>query len=295
MKNKNIYIGIGASYSQLAPAYLLKHTIKKFNINSNYNFIVTNIFTEIESKLLLEKKDYSLGTVFSLQRFLVASIAERYDCSVAIYIDSDMVCLKSFEDLISDFIKSKADIFIPDKNKKFNQKIQTAFFVTKINKKLIKFYAQLLNNFFFNKISYIELISNFYKNINYQLIGFEYNSRNYSDDSTVFLHYTDLWSQPWVCPYRKESAIWMQTHFYLLNSDSFYFQLIHDGVLDGSYRRCLINNYFLNVFLDIFFLPPQFKVYFDRNKISAYFPNFLKGFLVQMIGLIRSIINLRIT
>jgi len=295
MKNKNIYIGIGASYSQLAPAYLLRYTIKKLNINRKYNFIVTNIFTEIESKFLLEKKDFSLGTVFSLQRFLVASIAKRYDCSAAIYIDSDMICLKSFEDLISDFIKSKFDIFIPDINKRFNQKIQTAFFITKINTKLIKFYAQLLNNFFLNKISYIDLISNFYKKINYRLISYKYNSRNFFDDSTVILHYTDLWSQPWVCPYRKESAIWMQTHFYLHNNDSFYLQLIHDGVLDGSYRKCLVNNCILNFFLDIFFLPPQFKVYFDRNKLLAFCPYFLKGFLVQLIGLIRSVINLRIT
>jgi hypothetical protein len=293
-----IFIGIGSTEAQLAPAYLLKKSIINFynHKNNNIEFIFNFLHETEEFKSLFKFNNLKMGTAFSLQRFVVQKIAYSNNCKLAIYLDSDVICLKSFHLIIEKIIDNKTiDILIPRSNPFFNQPIQTAIFFMQVNKRMVDFFESHLNKFLNNKINYKDLISNFYLSLNYQFISHNYNSRDYYNKYSYFLHFTDLWTQPWVCFFRFERRLWIEYHKKTYMIDSVYKSIVDRGIDKNYYLSSLSNKNFYNCFADIFFVPPQIDLYLKRYRITKIVPSFIFGFLIFFVGLFRGLFKIRAT
>ncbi|MDG1096975.1 MAG: hypothetical protein P8N23_05090 [Methylophilaceae bacterium] len=288
-----IYFGIGTTEAQLAPSYLLKKSL--FKHSEGMNIDVSNICDEPEAKKLNLYANLSLGTVFSLQRFLVCEIAKRKKADVAIYIDSDIICMNSYSPMIKLFYNSEDDFYIPTSNKLFQQPVQTAVTIMKVSDDNLNFFNEILALYFKGQVNYQQAISDFYKNRKYTFIGHKYNSRDFFEDDTVFLHYTDLWTQPWVSSFRKEGSVWKNEHQKLMSVDNEYFKLVKDGVLNKYYKPDMLDLSFASYVKSLIFLPPQFAVYFNRNSFLRFFPKSFLGISTQLVGFFRAFFNIRTT
>ena len=290
-----VYVGIGTTDAQLVPSYLLRHSILSKNSTDSVNFFISNICDEPEFSDISRSSKYNIGTVFSLQRFMVPKIALRLKCDMAIYLDSDILCLNSIDEHVLKFIKSSKDIFIPKTNDKFNQPIQTAVFFVRPNKRVVTFFEFFLNNYLASKMPYKNLISDFYINLNYEYISYKFNSRDFYEPDTFFIHYTDLWTQPWVSMFRKESALWEYHSEKMMQNDNNYKNLIAEGVRSGFYRSSIHKKTLKNKLLDLFYLPPQFKIYSSRGLFFRAIPKAALGLCVQLVGFIRAMLDIRTT
>jgi len=122
-----------------------------------------------------------------------------------------------------------------------------------------------------------------------------FNSRDHAETGTVFLHYTDLWTQPWVSPFRPESIYWLNEHLKLMKSDPRYLKLVQEGVAMSYYRPGILQTNRGLKWSDLCFLPPQLKVYASRRRFLRLMPDFLLGGLAQIIAFLRSISKNRTT
>jgi hypothetical protein len=290
-----VYIGIGTTEAQLVPSYLLRQSILSKNSNDSVEYFISNICDEPEFSDIPTSSEYNIGTVFSLQRFLVPKIAFRRKCDIAIYLDSDILCLNSIDEYVLKFIKSNKDIFIPENNSKFNQPIQTAVFFVRPKKTIINIFDVFLNDYLTSKTQYKNLISDFYINLNYKYISYKFNSRDYFEPDTLFIHYTDLWTQPWVSMFRKESILWVHHSDKMMQNDRNYMNLIIAGVQRGFYRSSIHKKTLKNKLFDLFYLPPQFAIYSSRSLLFRLIPKVALGFCVQAVGCIRALLDIRTT
>ena len=286
-----VLIGIGATAAQLAPAKLLERSLTE-NADG-LEIVVSIICNEPEWEIISNNSELSIGTVFSLQRFLVSEIARRNSCDVAIYLDSDIICLRPFSDLVQQYVKNNQLICLARPNPNFHQHIQSAVMLTGATERHVFFFRSLLSKYLNSEVSYKELHEKLYQNEEVLLVNHKYNSRDYFDTETVFLHFTDLWTQPWVSPYRKEGSVWLKNHYRYMSDSESYKELVEYGVEKKYYRRGLLRS--VSVFSDLFFLPPQLNVYRRRHLFFRLVPKPVLGFLVQLIAWIRSVLNIRTT
>jgi hypothetical protein len=153
------------------------------------------------------------------------------------------------------------------------------------------FLSSVLTNYLQGRVSYRELMSGLCEEHIAQRVSHIFNSRDFAEQDTVFLHYTDLWTQPWVSPFRHEAVFWMRAHATLMKLDPDYLKLVQDGVTLSHYRRGILKPNAGNDWSDFFFLPPQIKVYVRRHWYLRWVPNFLFGCIAQFIAFIRTLRN----
>ncbi len=281
-----IYIGIGTTPAQLIPTRVLKESI--YQNRGNFELVVDPIYEEPEYQSIASLDDQSVGTVFSLQRFLVAEIGARYGCDLSFYIDSDIVCLGDFSTMVASYLRSDRVICVANPNPKFDQPVQSAVMLVKTSKTHQRFLAEILNDYLERRISYRDLMGSLCEEPIAHRVPHFFNSRDFVEANTVFLHYTDLWTQPWVSPYREEAVVWLRMHAKLMESDISYNELAKEGVTLSYYRPGILESNSTWSWADLFFLPPQMKVYVKRRWFLRWIPDFLLGCAAQIVAFLRA-------
>jgi lipopolysaccharide biosynthesis glycosyltransferase len=271
---------------QLVPARVLQESLLKYN--SEYELVISCIFEEPEYRTIKNRSDQSVGTVFSLQRFLVAKIGARHGCELAFYIDSDIICLGDFSLMVRDYLQSGKKVCIADTNPRFRQPVQSAVMLVGTSQIHQRYFEETLRSYLEENISYSHLMTTLCDELSAHRVAHIFNSRDFSESQTVFLHYTDLWTQPWVSPFRREASIWMRSHMILMKSDFTYRKLVEKGVKLAYYRPGVMGSSGGIAWADLFFLPPQIKVYARRYRIFSWIPNFLLGGVAQLIAFVRA-------
>jgi len=289
-----VYIGIGTELAQLAPSYVLKKTLHKFG--NSLSLSISNLNEEKSYVEFEEIKGVQNATTFSFQRFFVPSIAISKDCDVAIYLDSDIVCLGDFEEALISFFNSEYDIAVASPRENLNQGVQTAVMFFKVNSNIVNKFDQLIRKIpNLHRSDYAELMHGFLSDFDVIHLSSNYNSRDQYDNNTVFLHYTDLYTQPWVSIFRKERDIWLQLSDSLYRDDAIYKKILDKGIEQKFYLKSLNPNSSRPLISDLYHLPPVFRYHPKIVIISRYVPEWVLGFGVQFVSLVRSLFSLRFT
>ncbi len=288
-----IFIGIGTTHMQLVSTRLLEESLQRHA--GGHELVIRSIYEEPEYQDIASLGSLSVGTVFSLQRFLVAKIGARHGCEFAMHIDSDILCLNDFDPMIRQFAASDTFLCIASANPQFRQPVQSAVLLTRTDARCQEFFAKKLQGYVSGAVTYAQLMASLCDESVALRLEHIYNSRDFVEDRTVFLHYTDLWTQPWVAPFRKEGAIWLQAHFARMAADSAYRALVEEGVAKGYYRPGLLKPAPHRALKDLFFLPPQMKVYAGRYPVLRWLPDQILGMMVQLFSGYRAGLNVRTT
>jgi hypothetical protein len=259
------------------------------------DLIIRPIYQEPEYADISSISSLSIGTVFSLQRFLVSSIGNRYNCDMAMYIDSDIVCLNDFLPMLKAFMVSDKKLCVASPNRKFKQPVQSAVLLTRTDKLTQMFFESQITSYAQGNITYSSLMASICNSEHAMHVSHIFNSRDFVEKDTVFLHYTDVWTQPWISPFRSEAKIWMKEHIDLLRSSEEYREVVHEGIQKFFYRPGLLSNR-KNLFIaDLFFLPPQINVYIERHKWLKWLPRYVVGLMAQSFAFLRATFNIRTT
>jgi len=196
-----IFVGIGCDVNQLLAAEVLK-----FSILSNDSENITASYLN-DHPLWSEvvKSNLEQRTPFSLQRFLCAKSVLDYDYKIGIYLDSDMITLKSLRELEAKFIHSKKDISIISVKKEWNRRQQSSVLI--FNQEGARKLWSSYKKYFRQDISYDELV--YLKTINdIGNIDYSWNCLEYTDQNTALIHYTDMDTQPWLRNGNSNAGIW---------------------------------------------------------------------------------------
>lgn len=288
-----IFIGIGTTHMQMVSTRLLEESLLRHA--GEHELVIHSICEEPEYQDIASLGALSVGTVFSLQRFLVAKIGARYGCEFAMHIDSDILCLNDFNAMIRQFAASDQFLCIASANPQFHQPVQSAVLLTRTDARCQEFFAKKLQDYISGSVTYAQLMASLCDETVALRLEHIYNSRDFVEDRTVFLHYTDLWTQPWVAPFRKEGAVWLKAHFSRMTKDSAYRALVEEGVAKGYYRPGLLEAAPHRSLNDFFFLPPQMKVYAERYPLLRLLPDRVLGIMVQLFSGYRAVLNVRTT
>jgi lipopolysaccharide biosynthesis glycosyltransferase len=281
-----IYVGVGTTQLQMAPTRVLEESLLQHG--GEFELVIRSIHDEPEYRSIAAQPDQSIGTVFSLQRFLVAEIGARYGCELAFYIDSDIICLGDFSPMVQAYLQSGRMVCVANANANFRQPVQSAVMLVGTGEAQRRFLADVLTDYLQGRASYRELMSRICEEPIAQRVAHIFNSRDFAEPETVFLHYTDLWTQPWVSPFRQEAVIWLRAHATLMQSDPDYLKLVQEGVMLAHYRPGILQSNAGKDWSDLFFLPPQMKVYARRRWYLRWVPDFLLGGIVQFIAFVRA-------
>lgn len=281
-----IYVGVGTTQLQAAPTRVLEESL--LQQRGEFELVIRSIHEEPEYQSIANQPDQSIGTVFSLQRFLVAEIGARHGCELAFYIDSDIICLGEFYPMIQAYLQSGRMVCVANANANFRQPVQSAVMLIGTDEAKRRFLADILAGYLQGRVSYREIMSSLCEEPIAQLVAHIFNSRDFAEPGTVFLHYTDLWTQPWVSPFRMEAAIWLRAHIKLMQSNSDYLSLVQKGVMSAHYRPGILRPDGGMDWSDLFFLPPQMKVYAHRRWYLRWVPDFLLGGIAQLIAYVRA-------
>lgn len=267
-----VYIGIGATEAQILPFLVLKQTLLKHN--SNHELIIENINDTSEFKSISKQLESTYGTVFSLQRFVVPKIAQRYDADVCMHLDSDMLCHGSLDELFVLAVENKTKIVLPRPNSLYKQKQQTAVFACVPSTWVIELFELNLTQFLEEKTSYVDLMRLSFSSDRILLCSHTYNSRELYEVETRILHLTDLYRQPWVNKFNSLGKIWRSEAKESLKSCPEIEVAIKEGVAKRYYLPSilsLVKSPPRSVFFkDLFFLPPQFDAYAKQRFGKEY-------------------------
>lgn len=289
----SLFIGIGTTDAQMAATLVLRKTLEKYA--QGIDVVIRPIHKEPEYADISCMSNLSIGTVFSLQRFLVSRIGNRFNCDMAMYIDSDIICLNDFSPMLKAFIHSDKKLCIASPNIKFKQPIQSAVLLTRTDELTQKFFEAQITSYVQGNITYSKLMANICNPDHAMYVSHIFNSRDFIEKDTVFLHYTDLWTQPWISPFRSEGKVWMKEHIELLRSSGEYCKIVQEGIQNFFYRPGLIFKIDNKSFADIFFLPPQIRIYLERRKWLRWMPRYVAGLMAQSIAFLRATFNIRTT
>jgi lipopolysaccharide biosynthesis glycosyltransferase len=280
-----IYVGVGTTPLQMSPTRVLEESLHKHK--NDFELVISAIHEEPECRSISERLDQSVGTVFSLQRFLVADIGARHGCELAFYIDSDILCMGNFAPMVEAYLASDRMVCVANANPDFRQPVQSAVMLVGTTDAHQRFLANELARYL--EVSYKQTMSRLCEETIAQRVSHVFNSRDYVEAGTVFLHYTDLWTQPWVSPFRQEAALWLQAHAALMKSNPDYLKLVEEGVAMSHYRPGILQPHSAMSWADLFFLPPQMRVYANRHRLLRWVPDFLLGCVAQSIAFFRSV------
>ena len=281
-----IYVGVGTTQLQMAPTRVLEESLLQHR--GDFELVISSIHKEPEYQSISDQRDQSIGTVFSLQRFLVAEIGAKHGCDLAFYIDSDIICLGDFSPMVQAYLQSGRMLCVANANANFRQPVQSAVMLVGTGEAHQRFLADALSAYLEGRASYRELMSGLCEEPIAERVAHIFNSRDFVEPETVFLHYTDLWTQPWVSPFRSEAVIWLRAHAKLMELDPGYRKLVQEGVMLAHYRPGILLPRGGAKCSDLFFLPPQMKVYACRRWFLRWAPDFLLGGIAQLIAYARA-------
>lgn len=296
-----IYIGVGATAAQELPLHVLAHTIRKHNVE--HEIIIEDVGSTPEFEAISEQIENTYGTVFSLQRFLVPKIAQRYQAEICMHLDSDMLCMKSLQPFFDLVTQNKDKIVVPLPNVNFGQSQQTAVFGCTVNEEAIELFAENLQMFSSRKISYIELMQLSFSEQKMLPCSYIYNSREFFDDKTVILHLTDLYRQPWVNRFNELEYVWFKELSEAIKQEPSLMECLRKGVENRYYLQSLLTysnrKHILMSLRDLLFLPPQFDAY-AQQKFGTIYKSKMRlilkptvTFWVQMVAIWHAFINYR--
>lgn len=282
-----IYVGIGATQLQMMPARVLEESLLQHV--GGHELVIRCIHEEPEYQLIADRQDQSVGTVFSLQRFLVSEIGARHGCDLAYYIDSDIICLGDFLPMVQTYLLSGRMVCVANTNPCFRQSfVQSAVMLVGTRDAHQGFLSDALASYLNGGKSYRQVMTQLCEEPAAQRVSHVFNSRDFAELDTVFLHYTDLWTQPWVSPFHKEGVTWLRGHAALMASDPTYLKLAQKGVRQGYYRPGILRPSGGLDWSDLFFLPPQIRVYASRRWFLRWVPDALVGAASQLIAIVRA-------
>lgn len=267
-----IYIGVGATAAQALPLHVLSHTIRKHN--PEHEIIIEDVGSTAEYEALSKQIENTYGTVFSLQRFLVPKIAQKYQAEICMHLDSDMLCMKSLQAFFDLVIQNENKIIVPLPNADFGQSQQTAVYGCVVNEAAILLFSENLQLFLDKKISYIELMRLSFSEDKIVSCSYVYNSREFFDDDTVILHLTDLYRQPWVNRFNALEGVWFQALDEAIRAKPSLITCLQDGVENSYYLPSLLTysnrKSIFTYAKDLLFLPPQFEAYAQQKFGRLY-------------------------
>jgi lipopolysaccharide biosynthesis glycosyltransferase len=144
-------------------------------------------------------------TAFSLQRFLLARVMLRRGFDLAIYLDSDMLMLRSVDELVAHFDTSGSSVAVVDSRPEWHRQRQSSVIV--MNCEGAERLHQSFMRFAAGEISYDELI--YLKTIGpLGVLDSRWNGLEYLDQDMALIHYTDMDRQPWLAHGNPNSGIW---------------------------------------------------------------------------------------
>lgn len=299
-----ILIGVGTTNLQTLPFLVLRYSLIKNNPDLDLEIVridETQEYVEFQSS-----KNH--GTVFSMQRFFTPLIAAKRQADACIYLDSDMLCLKSINSFIDILKTNPSNIVIPIPNLRYKQPYQTAVFGCIVNPYIVNKFSKAIEDYTYSLITYKQMIN--FNFLQKEIIDCEsiYNSREIYNQNTVILHFTDLFRQPWVSRFNRNKEIWIS----LMQQAAIQNESIKLSITEGagkdylpSLKNILVGNrsgIFIHV-KDFTFSPPQFLVYLRRIKLfdyillnKFYFGRVIKiltGICVQLMAFLRDRLNVR--
>lgn len=248
------------------------------------------------------------GTVFSIQRFFTPVIAANRNAHICIYLDSDMLCLKSINSFIAILKNNPNNVVIPLPNRSYKQSQQTAVFGCMVNPYILNKFSKAIDDYSHNLITYQQLIKFNFLTKEILDCDFVYNSREICDENTVILHFTDLFRQPWVSRFNRNKDVWISVmQQAAIQNESVKFCAIDESSSDylPSLKNKLLGNSpeVFTSMMDFFFIPPQFLVYLRRIKLidhllvnTTYLSlaiKLLAGLCIQFVAFIRDTLNVR--
>ncbi|MGA7952695.1 MAG: glycosyltransferase [Gloeobacterales cyanobacterium] len=215
----NVFIGSGEA-SLLERKTLIyslrKHTLRDLDIyvfNGTHNAIELNDGDPFLAPLPLHLKYKNRITEFSLYRFLIPQLCGYQ--GRAIYLDSDMVCLKDIGELFDtemggyDFL-AKAEAY-PEENRAVWGLSVILFDCEKCKFNLETIFKEIDEK----KYSYFEFtrMSPNFLSIHPFKVGpllAQWNSFDYWDNTTNLIHYTELDTQPWKYRDHPYGELWFE-------------------------------------------------------------------------------------
>lgn len=243
-----VRVFVGTDRTQILAVKVLEHSIKRH----------TTLPVEVIPMCDLPirpPKDPREGqrTGFSFSRFCIPAMAGYK--GRAIYMDADMLVLKDIRELWEmDFRGAKVII-----QEELDEKQSVTAKKAGAPKKRIKQCAVMLmdcsrldwkiediiqgideGKYNYEKLMY-DLCLLEESEIHYDL-PFRWNSLEHLDDSTCLIHYTDMFTQPWVYPFNKNAGVWYDEVRLMLKNGSLTESEILEEIKMGHFRPSLMND-----------------------------------------------------
>jgi len=192
---------------------LRKHTKRELDIyvfNGTHNSIERNDEPPVLAEMSMNVK-YRNYTEFSNYRWLIPSICNHQ--GRAIFLDSDMVCLKDIcelfdADMSGHSMLAKAEAYKGDMSWGMSNIL---FDCSKCNFDLEQIFRNVDQGLFTNT-EFQQMAPNFLAQHPYSLAALDsnWNSFDHYDENTKLIHYTNLRTQPWKFAGHKHESLWFK-------------------------------------------------------------------------------------
>lgn len=245
--SEKVRVFVGTDRSQLLAVKVLEHSIKR---NTRLDVEVIPML-DLPIRQPQDPRN-SQRTGFSFSRFCIPQLAGYR--GKAIYLDADMLVFKDIESLWNipfDGAKVVIQEEIPS-DKQTTDKIgaprervkQCAVMLLDCDR-LDWDINQIIDGFDRGQYDYDELLKNLCildeSEIKYG-VPFKWNSLEHYDESTCLIHYTDMYTQPWVSAENKNAYLWVDEVRSMLKDGSLTFQELQREVELKYFRPSLIRD-----------------------------------------------------
>ncbi len=192
---------------------LRKHTSRKLDIytfNGTHNSIEINDSVPVLAPLPLHLK-YRNITEFTLYRFIIPEICQYQ--GHAIYLDSDIICLKDIGKLFDLPLEGKNFLARPNAYDKVDSHLWALSVMlidcSRCNFDLETYYQEIDKQLYsYTDFSCMSEKFRQYHPFKIGELDEKWNTFDYWDNSTNLIHYTDLGMQPWKYPNHPYGELW---------------------------------------------------------------------------------------
>lgn len=220
-KQERVRVFIGSGEASLLERKTLIYSLRKFTqreldiyvFNGTHNAIEVNDKEPYLAPLPLHLKYQNRVTEFSLYRFLIPELCNYQ--GMAIYLDSDMVCLEDIGKLFDTDLEG-CDFLV--KNEAYQEISENLwglsailFDCSRCKFDLEEIFSQI-DQGFYTYSDFSRMSSRFVKIHPYQIgkMPGEWNSFDYWDHKTKIIHYTNLYTQPWKYRNHPYGDLWFR-------------------------------------------------------------------------------------
>ena len=273
-----IAVYIGADRSQVLAVKVLEHSIRR------HSSCDVEVFPMIDLPIRLPKDPKnSPRTGFSFSRFCIPNLSGYK--GKALYLDADMLVFKDIKSLWE--IPFDGAKVVIQREIKYEQETVTKTGAPRQRKKQCSVMLMDCGRLDWNIEKIIDEMDDEkydYEMLMYELvilkedelkfgIPFEWNSLEYYDSDTCLIHYTDMYTQPWISCNNENGHLWLQEIEIMLRDGALTISDIEQEIELGYIRPSLIRDIKYNRYIPQFLKPAFAKANISYDRSKNYIPH----------------------